>query len=206
MPDVTTFRPAALPASSAAGEAAAERARAAGYAAGWAAGSRAAADAAERRRRELEEQHAHAEAARDAAVQQALALLEQAVSAAARRTVPTVDAVRRSVHEAALDLAEAVLDRELRPGPDSARALLDRVLATPADLGVHTVRLHPADLAAVRALLDAGRHALPAGVTLVGDSTVRPGGAVSEHATGFLDAQVDTALDRARRALLEDEA
>lgn len=206
MPEVTTFRPAALPTTSAGAEAATERARAAGYAAGWAAGSRAAADAAERQRREIAEQHARAEAARDAAVRQALVLLEQAVTAAARRTVPTVDAARRSVHEAALDLAEAVLDRELRPGPAGARALLDRVLATPADLGVHTVRLNPADLAAVRAVLDAGAAALPDGVALVGDSTVRPGGAVSEHATGFLDAQVDTALARARRALLEDES
>jgi flagellar assembly protein FliH len=203
-PDATvaTFRPAALLATSA-GEVD-TRARAAGYAAGWAAGARAAAEAAAEQEARRAQQHAQAQAQRDAAVADAVDALERTVLAAAARTAPVVDQVRRGVYEAALELAAAVLQRELTPGPDSARALLERVLAIPADLGVHTVRLNPADLAQVRALVSA--PALPAGVELVADPSLAPGDTVSVHPTGYLDGQVRAALDRARRVLLEDQA
>lgn len=200
----TTFRPAPLHVPSAATIEAAERARVAGFSAGWAAGSRAAADEAAALRTRLAAQHLTAEADRAAEVGHALEVLERAVAAAAARTAPVVDDVRRSIHTAALALAEAVLQRELTPGPAGARALLDRALAVPADLGVHTVRLHPADLTHVQALLASGERTLPDGVSLVADPRLRPGDAVSEHPTGYLDAQVSTALDRARRALLEE--
>ena len=63
---------------------------------------------------------------------------------------------------------------------------------------MHTVRLSPAD----HADLVSGTVELPAGVTLVADPRLARGDAISEHPAGFLDAQVATALDRARRALL----
>lgn len=199
---VTSFRPAALVATTS-GDVDA-RARAAGYAAGWAAGARAAADAAVEHEARRAQQHAQAEAQRDAALADAVDALERTVLAAAARTAPVVDQVRRGIYEAALELAAAVLQRELTPGPDSARGLLERVLAVPADLGVHTVRLNPGDLAELRALVPA--PALPAGVELVADPTLAPGDTVSVHPTGYLDGQVRSALDRARRVLLEDQA
>ncbi len=200
------FRPVALPAV--AGHVRSdesERARTAGYAAGWAAGARAAAQAAEAQARRVEELAARAEAERQAALVDALRVLERAVVAAAGRTVPTVEEARRTVLEAGLSLAEAVLARELSPGPRSARAVLERALDVPADLGVQTVRLNPADLAAVEALLADHAQLLPAGVRLVGDPRLAPGDAISEHPAGFLDGQVATALARARAALLEEE-
>lgn len=183
-----------------------ERARTAGYAAGWAAGARAAAEAAQAQARRHEEAAARAEAARQAAFADALEVLGRAVAAASSRTVPVLDEARRTVHEAALALAEAVLGGELAPGPRSARAVLDRALALPLDLGVHTVRLHPADLAAVEAELAAHPGLVPDGVRLVADPRLGPGDAISEHPTGFLDAQIGSALDRARSALLGDES
>ncbi|HEY3438470.1 MAG TPA: FliH/SctL family protein [Actinotalea sp.] len=201
---VSTFRPAALPTTSHAPSPTDARARAAGYAAGWAAGARAAAEAGAELERRLEAHHERAEVERDAAVVDALAVLERAVGAAAARTVPVVTEVRRSVYQAALDLAAAVLQRELTPGPASAAALLERALQLPVDLGVHTVRLSPADLAAVQALLADGSAQLPAGVALVADPRLRPGDVISEHPAGLLDAQIGSALDRAREALLED--
>ncbi len=110
--------------------------------------------------------------------------------------------VRRTLVQAAVELAEAVLGRELADGSASARAALDRALSAGADLGVHTVRLSPADHAA---LLGEGVEA-PAGVAMVADPRLRPGDAISEHPAGYLDAQVSTALDRARRALLGEDA
>nr|WP_297423432.1 FliH/SctL family protein [uncultured Actinotalea sp.] len=202
----TAFRPAFLPVASAATAEAAERARSAGFAAGFAAGARAAAEETAALRTRLAAEHLAAEGARQDAVGGALGVLERAVAAAAGRTAPVVDDARRTLLEAALALAEAVLQRELTPGPAGARALLDRALAVPADLGVHTIRLHPADLAHVRAVLASGERSLPDGVALVADPRLRPGDAVSEHPTGYLDAQISTALDRARRALLEDQS
>lgn len=203
----TPYRPVALVApDDGSARVRSDRARAAGYAAGWAAGSRAAAEAAAEQQRRVAEQHERAEAERTRAVADAVAVLGRAAAAAAARTEPVVADVRRAVHEAALELAAAVLQRELTPGPASARAILGRALAVPAELGLHTVRLHPADLAQVRSLVLRGEAELPDGVTLLADAHLRPGDAVSEHAAGFLDAQVATALDRARRVLLEDLA
>lgn len=206
---VSMFRPALLPTSTAGSAAPTTagvdaRARAAGYAAGWTAGARAAAEAGAEQQRRLAEQHDRAEAERDAALDDALGLLERAVVAASSRTVPVLEEARRSVYAAALDLASAILQRELVPGPGSADALLDRALALPVDVGVHTVRLHPRDVAAVEALLTAGTRTLPPGVALVGDPRLAVGDAVSEHPTGLLDARIGTALDRARQVLLED--
>lgn len=182
-----------------------ERARTAGYAAGYAAGARAAAQAAAQAQRELAAQHTAAQARRDAAVAEALAVLERAVMASWQRTAPAVADARTSIYDAALEIAAAVLQRELTPGPASARALLDRALADAADLGVHTVRLHPADLAHVQAVLADGGAALPPGVALVGDPRLAPGDAVSEHPAGYLDARVGAALERARAVLLGDD-
>lgn len=201
----TSFRPAFLPVASAATVETAERARSAGFAAGFAAGARAAAEEAAALRTRLAAEHLAAEGARQDAVGSALEVLERAVGAAAGRTAPVLEDARRALHEAALALAEAVLQRELTPGPAGARALLDRALALPVDLGVHAIRLHPADLVHVQAVLASGERTLPDGVALVADPRLRPGDAVSEHPTGYLDAQVSTALDRARRALLEDQ-
>ncbi|WP_223148428.1 FliH/SctL family protein, partial [Actinotalea sp. JY-7885] len=154
---------------------------------------------------------AEAQAGQRASLAAAVAVLERAAAAAEARTVPVVEEVRRGVQEAGLALAEAVLRRELTPGPTSARAVLERALAVPAGVDVHTVRLNPADLAHVRALLaEAGTDPadgvrVPQGVQLVADAGLAPGDAVSEHPTGFLDAQVATALARAREALLGED-
>jgi flagellar assembly protein FliH len=178
-----------------------DRLQAAGYAAGWAAGARAAADnaaAAERRRADAA---AQAEARQEAAVRQVLGTLAQTAAAITRQQAPEVAEVHAAVQRAAIELAEAVLHRELLPGPDSARAILERAMALPADAGLHTVRVSPADLADVRALLDGRTLSLPDGVRLVADPALAAGDVISEHAGTVLDGRIRTALDRARAAL-----
>lgn len=204
-PEAVAFRPAPLPtAPSDAAAGVAASARAAGYAAGWAAGARAAAEQADALRTRLTAEADRVEAHRHTRAAAALDALDRAARAAASRTAPVLADAQRAVLDAALELAAAVLQRELAPGPDGARAVLERALAVPADLDVHTVRLCPADLAHVQDLLAAGGLATPDGVRLVADARLRPGDAISEHPTGYLDARISTALDRARRALLED--
>lgn len=204
-PDASAFRLAPLAQLPGTGRAHAQERSAgyaAGYAAGWAAGSRAAAAEAEALRAGLVAEHVAAEQARDAEVARSVAALAAAARGADARALPVVDGLRGALVAAAVALAEAVLGRELADGGSVATALA-RVLAAPADLGSQTVRLNPADHGEITALLAAGSVELPAGVTVAADPRLGPGDAVSEHPTGYLDAQLATALDRARRALAE---
>jgi flagellar assembly protein FliH len=178
----------------------AEKARAAGWSAGWAAGTRAAAEAAQTQRATLHAEHVAAEAARDAQVGAALAVLRRAAEAVAARTVPVLEEAAATLDEGAVLLAQTVLGAELADGEDRARAALARALSLPLDAGVQTIRLHPADLAVLTAA-GAARDDVPAGVQLVADASLRPGDAVSELPDGFLDARISTAVERALHAL-----
>lgn len=202
-PSAVTFRPAPIGAVGAPARRDDDERRAAGYAAGWAAGARAAAEAAEVAERLRAVAAAAAEARRDAALAQAVVSLRQAAEAVAVRQTVEDAALADAVHAAALELAEAVLGHELRPGPDSARALLGRALALPADAGLHTVRVSPDDLVHLRAVLAAGDVDLPEGVRLLPDPALQPGDVVAEHAVVVLDGRIRAALARAR-AVLED--
>ncbi|WP_298462465.1 FliH/SctL family protein [uncultured Cellulomonas sp.] len=203
-PVVAPFRPspvgAVLDGAGAAGRAV-EESRAAGWAAGWAAGTRAAAEAARAQRASQDAEHWAAQAAREAQVAAALAVLRRAADAAGARVVPVLEAAAASLDEGAVLLAQAVLGAELAQGPDRARAALARALSLPSDAGVHTVRLHPADLAVLSDAAGDLPVELPAGVELVADPTLRPGDAVSELPDGFLDARIATAVERAMTAI-----
>jgi len=202
-PSVTRFRPAPLGGVlDARSDHGVEQARAAGWAAGWAAGSRAAAESAVTQRATLADAHRAAEVTRAAQVEAALVVLRAAGAAVTARTLPLLASAAATLDHGAVVLAQAVLGLELSHSDDRARAALARALSLPAEVGVHTVRLHPADLAALAAAVDATE--LPAGIALVADPALAPGDAVSEFADGFLDARVDAALARAQRAL-EDQ-
>ena len=180
-----------------------DRARAAGYAAGYAGGAREAA-------RVAAAEAAHGETLRAAAAQRrsvehatAVAALTRATEAAAARTAPVLADAERALHAAALELATVVLGCELADGERSARTVLARVLDDPQVSGVHTVRLSPRDLDALRA---AGGVPDIAGLELVADPTLAPGDAIGRHPDGYLDARITTALARARAALLGTDA
>lgn len=190
-----------------------ERARVAGYAAGFAAGSRAAAGATETLHTRLESQARAAEAARLAEHSAALAVLTRASQAAGARVVPVLDDARGLLYTGALELARAVLGVELADHARSARAAVVRALDVPHDVQVQTVRLHPADLAEVRAAeaarTAAGEASEPSepvlppldGVRLVADPSLARGDAVSTFEGGFFDARIETAFTRAVEAL-----
>ncbi|MCB2411974.1 flagellar assembly protein FliH [Demequina sp. TTPB684] len=202
-PSVSTFKPAAITPHRSDTD---NPTRAAGFAAGWAAGARAAADAAKADRERMAQEHAAREAARDAATARAVAALGEAIEQWHSRAVPVLDDARRSVYAAALDLASAVLQREVEPGAGSARTLLTRALDLPVEASPTVLRLHPQDLLHVNLLIESGQADVPAGLTLVPDSRLEPGDAITEHENGALDARISTALARAREVLLGDSA
>lgn len=175
---------------------------AAGYASGYAAGAREAARAAELESERMRAEHAAAEAQRAADHRAALDTLAAAARAAAQRALPVLSEAEQTLMSAAVELAEAVLGRELADAETSARAALGRVLAAAPGAGLHTIRLHPTDLATLRALDAAGDPALT-GVELVADPVLSPGDAIGEFPEGVLDARIGAALERARAELGE---
>ncbi len=197
---VTAFIPQAI---APAGSERSDGSRAAGFAAGWAAGARAASEAAAAARAVEQADHEARELVRDQQLASAVAALSSAAARLDARLAPALLDAERELHMAALELAQAVLGREVRPGPESAKALLDRALAMAPDLLVTVVRVHPDDLAQIEELLDAGKASVPEGLTLVADARLEHGDAITEHEDGALDSRIRGGLDRARAILLE---
>lgn len=179
-----------------------ESARVSGYAAGFAAGSRAAAESTRLLQEQLRDQAAAAEAARDAQHRAAVLTLERAARAAEARVLPVLDEARALLHSLAFDLARAVVGHDLADAETSARGALHRALAVPHDVRTQTVRLHPSDLATLRA---AGTDDVD-GLELVADPSLSPGDAVSTFEGGFFDARIQSAFERALLALDESSA
>lgn len=156
------------------------------------------AEALEQARAERDAQLA-AEAERVRAITDAVA---RAAGRAADAVASAEAAALRTLAEATLALARAVIGRELaltaHPGLDA----VVRALGAIPDAGAVLVRMHPADLAdeqAVRALLP-GRD-----VDVVADDSVEHGGCVIEAGEARIDATVSAALERARAVLLDDD-
>jgi flagellar assembly protein FliH len=96
----------------------------------------------------------------------------------------------------AVDLASAIIGRELQISVSPGADALARALALVPAGSMAVARLHPSD-AAVLAEAEAG-------VTIIADPAVEPGGCILEVGESRIDAQLGPALDRVRAALLGD--
>ncbi len=179
-----------------------ESARAAGYARGWAQGQRDAAPAeAEARAGEPARAQA-ADAARQAALHRALRAVDTAASALHDELSPAVARLEELLLDAAYQVAQALLGRELsttEPGRDA----LARALALAPPDGPVTVRLSPADHAALAGPDGSTVEHQVAGriVTLVADPSLRPGDALAQCGNATIDARLAEALARVRAVL-----
>lgn len=178
-----------------------DRARSRGYAAGHAEGMRAAAIAAAAQRDEIEAELRELLADGRHQINEAISALDAAAHALGRREEQLVAAAQQQLERLAADIASAVIGRELSADEDSARNALHRALLTVDPADVREVRLSPTDAEALR------RHeAAPASVTITTDASLARGDAIVTVDDGFIDARLGAALDRARRALAEDDA
>ena len=134
---------------------------------------------------------------RNAQLDAALAALDAAARDLHARAIPTIEQVQDVLVASALELAEAILGRELMDTKNSARAALARVLDHADPRTLLTVRMNPDDIAELDA---AGRPA--SGVEIIADDTIARGDALGDFSDGYLDARIQTALARARAALL----
>lgn len=105
----------------------------------------------------------------------------------------------------AVDLASAILGRELELSASPGADALARALALVPAGSVAVARLHPADAAV---LADAPLADTPldraGALTVIPDPAVEPGGCILEMGDSRIDAQLGSALDRVRSALLVD--
>jgi flagellar assembly protein FliH len=181
-------------------------ARAVGYAQGWTHGLRSAADS------QLAE-HAAAAAERAALlvrqerqVASVLRALEHAATDLRQRTLSITDEITDQILAAAVQLAEALLGRELRDPEVAAPAALARVLRlTPADEPV-TVWLNPADhrtltAPAGSALVGSVEGATGRGLTFEVDPELQPGEARARCGSTSIDARLAAGVDRLREYL-----
>ncbi|MFO7689162.1 MAG: FliH/SctL family protein [Cryobacterium sp.] len=175
----------------------AERAHAQGHAAGYAEGLRLAAVDAAVLAEAAEAAQLEARFTAEARIERMVELLSAAAAALEARTVPVVREVEHTLVVTALELAEAVLSRELSNADTSAQRALERAIDQPTRVDVQGVRMHPDDLNTLGSATDQVD-----GVTFHPDASLSPGDAVVDFADGYLDARVSTAFERAKSALL----
>jgi flagellar assembly protein FliH len=129
------------------------------------------------------------------------AALDAVLAAAAdlrRRDALGLHSVAEFAVALALDLAEAIIGREIDAAIDPGRDALVRALAVAPAEGNVVARLHPEDLAAlggVEHLVD-GRD-----LRLVADPTIGRGGCVLDAGPSHIDATIGAAMARVRAEL-----
>ena len=173
LPDLRAVQPEAPPPAEEAAASAEQRA----YERGLADGSQQAHDEHERTLRALRESTA------------ALArALRQARAA-------WFDALEADLHALAVTVARRIIDREVTAAPEIVAQLVRQAIALVDVPDAITVRVNPADLAAVEALRhgpdDAGA---PSAFTLAADPAISRGGCVVETPGRLVDGRVETAL------------
>jgi flagellar assembly protein FliH len=173
-----------------------DAARAQGFAAGWAEGLRASAQRSSMAYGEQTRALQHRSDTLLAAQRSALSALQEAVGRCADTTSALHAELTAAAVDLALQIAEAVLGRELEiatdPGSDALRRAL---VGIPIDVPV-IVRLHPADLDVLDRDVVADRP-----VTFVADATITSGDALVETEDGIVDAGIAAALERVREVL-----
>ncbi|BEP14265.1 hypothetical protein acdb102_25760 [Acidothermaceae bacterium B102] len=112
-----------------------------------------------------------------------------------------VSVAEQDVVDFALQLAEAIIGRELQLSATPWRDAIRRsLLLAPPETEIK-LRLHPADAAAAQADEDLMSELSPL-VRIVVDHTVERSGAVAEAGACRIDAQISAAVERVRAALL----
>lgn len=164
-----------------------EDGRAEGHAAGYEAGRAAALLEGAQQRDEHE-----------IAVSRAVAALAAAADELRTRRDETVAALESALVSGALELAEAVVGRELALAVSPGRDALVRALRLAEGTEAVVARLHPDDLATVgdQADLAPGRD-----LSVVADPSVGRGGCLLQIGDGCVDASLGAALERVRQVL-----
>lgn len=138
-------------------------------------------------------------AAASARLEAATRSLAAAADELRRRQALELAGLEDALARTAVDLAAAIIGRELEVSASPGADALARALALVPAGCTAVARLHPSDVAA---LGDEPFAEAPAALTLIADPAVEPGGCILEVGDSRIDAQLGPALDRVRTALL----
>jgi len=174
-----------------------EHARTRGHAAGYAAGLREAAIAADALAADAAVENEERASIVRAAVLSALRALDSAREQVAATNALVLAAADAALAAAALDLAEAIIGRELDDAETSAKTAVARALSGIATDEIIALRLHPDDIAVLGT--DAGELS---GLHVVADPSLARGDAIVTVPDGSIDARIASSLARARTVLL----
>jgi flagellar assembly protein FliH len=122
--------------------------------------------------------------------------LDEAAADLRRRQALELAGLEDTLARTAVDLASAIIGRELAVAESPGADALARAMALVPAGATTLARLNPADAALVTEP--------PSGVTILPDPAVEPGGCILEVGDSRIDAQLGSALDRVRSALLGD--
>jgi flagellar assembly protein FliH len=122
--------------------------------------------------------------------------LAEAADDLRRRQALELKGLEEALARTAFDFAAAVVGRELQLSSSPGADALARALALVPAGCIATARLHPNDVASLGAVSDA--------VAVIADPAIEPGGCILEVGNSRIDAQLGSALDRVRAALLGD--
>jgi flagellar assembly protein FliH len=181
-------------------------ARAVGYAQGWAQGVRSAAEAQAAERTVAAAEEAALRARQEQQVASALQALQAAAADLRQRTLTITDEISDQLLAAAVELAEALLGRELRDPQVAAPAALARVLALAPDEQPVTVWLSPLDHDTLTgpggsALVGSVEGATGRGLTYEIDPELQPGDARARCGSSTIDARLSAGVGRLREYL-----
>jgi len=168
-----------------------------GYEEGFARGRDEGMDAARRRIAETEAQADAQISELHAVVSGLVNAMEHAIHEIVETRENGLRDLDHAIVDGALQLAEVILERELRDPELRAQEALVRALAMAPDREPLVARLYPADAEALEMLEPPQSDR----VTFRADATLRPGDCVIEFANGEVDARISSAIARARDAI-----
>jgi flagellar assembly protein FliH len=177
-----------------------EEARTTGYAEGWAQGIReaeVAAQAAHDQAAAAEQARAEAHAA---SLRRAVGALGVAADGLEQRIAATAEQVQDLIAEYAVQLAEAIVGRELADPATRGADAIRRAMALAPTTGDVTVSLNPEDHRLL-ALPDGDYVHDGRAIHLRPDPSLRPGDATAEAGAMNVDATITAAIARVREAL-----
>jgi flagellar assembly protein FliH len=182
-------------------------ARAVGYAQGWTHGLRSAADSQVTQQAAAAAERAALRVRQEQQVATVLQALEHAVADLRQSTLNITDEITDQVLAAAVQLAEALLGRELRDPEVAAPAALARVLRLAPDDEPVTIWLNPADHRTLTAptgsaLVASVEGATGRGLTFEIDPELQPGDARARCGSTSIDARLSAGVNRLREYLI----